>query len=124
MCEINVTQLRVIAQTHPPHHNTFKMAHHVISQEKCAQFLIQCHVKTGIAHQAVIAMGAKGSLDILFIKKRVKLTARAIIKQMTTGVHTAFRAALTLAFRPGTIFPGWLCHAAGRQVNSTASGGN
>ena len=79
MREINITQLRVIAQTHPLHHNTFKMAHHVISQEKCVQFLIYCRVKTGIAHKAVIAMGAGDSLDILFIKKRVKLTARATI---------------------------------------------
>ena len=55
------------------------MAHHVISQEKCAQFLIHCHVKTGIAHKAVIAMGAGDSLDILFIKKCVELTARATI---------------------------------------------
>ena len=48
-------------------------------QEKCALNLIHCCVKTGIAHKAIIANWTENSLDILFIKKRVKLTVHATI---------------------------------------------
>ena len=104
MRELNIMKLWVIAKTHPLLHNTFEKAHLELGQEKCALNLIHCCVKTGIAYKAITANWTKNSLDILFIKKRVKLTVHATITINDNPCAPSFLGGFNLGLRAGHNF--------------------
>lgn len=104
MRELNIMKLWVIKKPNPHRHNTFKKVHLEVGQEKCALNLIHCCVKTGIAHKAIIANWNENSLDILFIKKRVKLTFHATITINENPFASSFLGGSDLGLQAGHNF--------------------
>ena len=97
-------ELWVIAKTNPLCHSTFKKVCLKVGQEKCALNLNHCWVKTGIAQKAIIANWNENSLDILFIKKRVKPTLRATITKNVNPCAPSFLGGSDLGFQAGHNF--------------------
>jgi hypothetical protein len=72
MRKIHVAQLRVLAKPHAFHHNPFKMANHVIGQEKRAKRGFHFGVKFGFAKKHLITMWPSDAGDIFRLKKVIK----------------------------------------------------